>query len=117
MTNHAEQLAQALQRIVDAGAKFDAKGYHSDWVVKVASEALAAYRASQAKPPAAPVGGLMFQRVVNVRCNACDRSLVGVQCCDRQCDDNGEACGLRPLLAAAPAAQSQWLPPEKKDEV
>lgn len=53
---------------------------------------------------------LMQTQCVNVRCNACDRSLVGVGCCDRRCDEAGADCGLRPLLnahiAPAPAPAS-----------
>jgi hypothetical protein len=41
---------------------------------------------------------LMQRECVNVRCNACDRSLVGVKCLDPTCETQGQACGLRPLL-------------------
>jgi len=53
-----------------------------------------------------PYRPLMATVCVNVRCNACNRSLVGVQCCDRTCDNHGGRCGLRPLLAAV----TPWLP-------
>jgi hypothetical protein len=42
---------------------------------------------------------LMSTVCVNVRCNACDRSLVAVQMIDRQCEERLN-CGLRPLLDA-----------------
>ena len=37
-------------------------------------------------------------KVLNVRCNACDRSIVGVSACDSKCGDRKD-CGLRPILA------------------
>jgi len=43
---------------------------------------------------------LMTEVCVNVRCIACERSLVGVSMVDRRCDEAGTKCGLRPLLSA-----------------
>lgn len=42
--------------------------------------------------PAAEV----LQRVVNVRCMACQRSLVGVVCTDSTCMKRAD-CGMRPI--------------------
>ncbi len=42
---------------------------------------------------------LMSAVCVNVRCIACERSLVGVQMTDRRCEGRLD-CGLRPLLDA-----------------
>lgn len=36
----------------------------------------------------------LHERCVNVRCNACDRSLVGGPCPDTTCAKHGLACGL-----------------------
>ena len=49
---------------------------------------------------------IMQEQCINVRCNACDRSLVAVQCTDRKCEAKGAACGLRPLLSAYAAPVS-----------
>jgi hypothetical protein len=53
---------------------------------------------------------IMQERCINVRCIACDRSLVGVQCCDRTCDEKAAACGLRPLLNAYATPPPQPTP-------
>ena len=39
-----------------------------------------------------------MSQVLNVRCNACDRSVVGVSVCDSKCEGRKD-CGLRPVLA------------------
>lgn len=38
----------------------------------------------------------VLQRVVNVRCMACQRSLVGVVCTDTLCMKRAD-CGMRPI--------------------
>lgn len=46
----------------------------------------------------------LHELCVNVRCNACNRSLVGGPCLDTTCEKHGLACGLRTLgklIAAA----------------
>ena len=51
------------------------------------------------------MGNAQPTECINVRCNWCMRSLVGVNCTDTKCAEGGMACGLKPMLALYAASQ------------
>lgn len=91
----ADKMAEGIRRAV-ASKALDERS--------LAADAELVYRARRetADLPDRPEGRI--RRCVNVRCNACSRSLLAVGCTDSQCEGHGAACGLRDLLALAAGA-------------